>query len=53
MTVSSMRSLRSRLPLFGTRTHPIYWVPIDGAWKLSNASACVIATQVAGTDCTV
>lgn len=41
------------LPLFGTRTHPIYWVPIDGAWKLSNASACVIATQVAGTDCTV
>lgn len=41
------------IPLLGTRTHDIYWVPGDGDWKLSNASACVIATQVAGTDCTV
>lgn len=41
------------IPLFGTKTHNIFWVPADGTWKLSNASACVIATQVAGTDCTV
>lgn len=41
------------VPLFGTRTHPLVWVSQDGAWKLSNASACVIATQVAGTQCTV
>lgn len=41
------------IPLFGTKTHNINWVPVEGAWKLSNASACVIATQVAGTECTV
>jgi hypothetical protein len=41
------------IPLFGAKTHQLFWVPSDGAWKLSNASACVIATQVAGTDCTV
>lgn len=41
------------IPIFGTKTHQIYWVNSDGAWKLSNPSACVIATQVAGTTCTV
>jgi hypothetical protein len=41
------------IPMFGTKTHAVYWVAQDGRWKLSNASACVIATQVAGTDCTV
>ncbi|MGB3483202.1 MAG: hypothetical protein WBB07_13440 [Mycobacterium sp.] len=41
------------IPIFGTKTHQIYWVNQDGAWKLSNPSACVIATQVAGTTCTV
>jgi hypothetical protein len=41
------------IPVFGTKTHQIYWVNQDGAWKLSNPSACVIATQVAGTTCTV
>lgn len=41
------------IPIFGTKTHDIYWVNQDGAWKLSNPSACVIATQVAGVDCTV
>ena len=41
------------IPIFGTKTHDIYWVSQDGAWKLSNPSACVIATQVAGVDCTV
>ncbi|CAN5530293.1 hypothetical protein BH11ACT6_BH11ACT6_06230 [soil metagenome] len=41
------------IPIFGTKVHPIYWVNQDGAWKLSNPSACVIATQAAGTTCTV
>ncbi|MDZ4269388.1 MAG: hypothetical protein U1D00_27540 [Mycobacterium sp.] len=41
------------IPIFGTKTHNIYWVNQDGAWKLSNPSACVIATDVAGVDCTV
>jgi hypothetical protein len=41
------------IPLFGTKTHNIYWVDQDGAWKLSNPSACVIARDVAGVDCTV
>ncbi|MGE2736503.1 hypothetical protein [Mycolicibacterium vaccae] len=41
------------IPIFGTRTHNIYWVNQDGAWKLSNPSACVIARDVAGVDCTV
>ncbi|CAJ1507750.1 hypothetical protein [[Mycobacterium] burgundiense] len=41
------------VPVMGTRTHDIFWVNQDGAWKLSNASACVIATQVAATECTV
>ncbi len=41
------------VPVMGTRTHDIYWVQQDGDWKLSNASACVIATQVAATECTV
>ncbi|MBJ7463328.1 MAG: hypothetical protein JHD38_06820 [Mycolicibacterium sp.] len=41
------------IPLFGTKTHNIYWINQDGAWKLSNPSACVIARDVAGVDCTV
>ncbi len=41
------------VPIMGTKTHNIFWVNDGGTWKLSNASACVIATQVAGTDCTV
>ena len=41
------------IPVFGTKTHSIYWVNQDGAWKLSNPSACVIATQAAGAACTV
>ncbi|CAA0125977.1 Uncharacterised protein [Mycolicibacterium vanbaalenii] len=41
------------IPIFGTKTHNIYWVNSDGAWKLSNPSACVIATDVAGVACTV
>ncbi|MET0898712.1 MAG: hypothetical protein ABWY45_12445 [Mycobacterium sp.] len=41
------------IPVFGTKTHPIYWVNQDGAWKLSNPSACVIAAQAAGVACTV
>ncbi|BBX18098.1 hypothetical protein CRI77_14860 [Mycolicibacterium duvalii] len=41
------------IPVFGTKTHNIYWVQQDGAWKLSNPSACVIANDVAGVDCTV
>ncbi|WP_197374233.1 hypothetical protein [Mycolicibacterium baixiangningiae] len=41
------------IPVFGTRTHQIYWVNQDGAWKLSNPSACVIARDAAGADCTV
>lgn len=41
------------IPIFGTRTHNLYWVNQDGTWKLSNPSACVIARDVAGTDCTV
>ncbi|WP_370333162.1 hypothetical protein [Mycolicibacterium hippocampi] len=41
------------IPIFGTKTHNIYWVNQDGDWKLSNPSACVIATDVAGVDCTV
>ena len=41
------------IPIFGTKTHNIYWVGQDGQWKLSNPSACVIATDVAGVDCTV
>jgi len=41
------------VPLFGTRTHQIYWIPQGGQWKLSNASACVIAVEAAGTDCTI
>ena len=41
------------IPIFGTKTHDIYWVNQDGAWKLSNPSACVIARDVAGVDCTV
>lgn len=41
------------IPIFGTKTHNIYWIDQDGAWKLSNPSACVIARDVAGVDCTV
>jgi hypothetical protein len=41
------------IPVFGTKTHNIYWVDQGGAWKLSNPSACVIAHDAAGTDCTV
>ncbi|AQA06081.1 hypothetical protein BVC93_02820 [Mycobacterium sp. MS1601] len=41
------------VPIFGTKTHDIYWVNSDGAWKLSNPSACVIARDAAGVDCTV
>lgn len=41
------------IPIWGTKTHNIYWVEQDGAWKLSNPSACVIARDVAGVDCTV
>lgn len=41
------------MPIFGTKTHNIYWVDQDGAWKLSNPSACVIAQDAAGVDCTV
>jgi hypothetical protein len=41
------------VPVFGTRTHGIYWVDQDGKWKLSNPSACLIARDAAGTDCTV
>lgn len=41
------------IPIFGTKAHNIYWVNQDGAWKLSNPSACVIARDVAGVDCTV
>ena len=41
------------IPIFGTKTHNIYWVDQDGQWKLSNPSACVIAHDVAGVDCTV
>ncbi|PRC52108.1 hypothetical protein C6A85_60590, partial [Mycobacterium sp. ITM-2017-0098] len=40
------------IPIFGTKTHDIYWVDQGGTWKLSNASACVIATNAAGVDCT-
>ena len=41
------------IPIFGTKTHNIYWVNQNGDWKLSNPSACVIANDVAGVDCTV
>lgn len=41
------------IPVLGTRTHDIYWVDQGGTWKLSNPSACVIARDAAGTDCTV
>ncbi|MGE0217291.1 hypothetical protein [Mycolicibacterium sp.] len=41
------------IPIFGTKTHNIYWVDQGGQWKLSNPSACVIARDVAGVDCTV
>ena len=41
------------MPVFGTRTHAIYWVDQGGTWKLSNPSACVIARDAAGVDCTV
>ncbi|MGE2713388.1 hypothetical protein ACQI4L_04955 [Mycolicibacterium litorale] len=41
------------VPVFGTRTHQIYWVNQDGEWKLSNPSACVIARDAAGAACTV
>ncbi|TFV58600.1 hypothetical protein E4P42_10915 [Mycobacterium sp. PS03-16] len=41
------------IPIMGTRTHDIYWVNRDGAWKLSNPSACVIARDAAGAQCTV
>lgn len=41
------------VPLFGTRTHNIYWIAQDGEWKLSNASACVIARDAVGVECTV
>ena len=41
------------VPIFGTRTHDIYWVDQGGTWKLSNPSACLIARDAAGTDCTV
>ncbi|MGB0972069.1 MAG: hypothetical protein ACPGVG_14085 [Mycobacterium sp.] len=41
------------VPIFGTKSHNIYWVNQDGAWKLSNPSACVIATDVAAVSCTV
>jgi hypothetical protein len=39
--------------MLGTKTHPVHWVAQDGRWKLSNASACMIATLLAGTDCAV
>lgn len=41
------------IPVFGTRTHNIYWVDQGGTWRLSNPSACVIARDAAGVDCTV
>lgn len=41
------------VPLFGTRTHDIYWIDQDGTWKLSNASACVIANDAVGVACTI
>ncbi|MDY6999640.1 MAG: hypothetical protein SW019_23860 [Actinomycetota bacterium] len=41
------------IPIFGTKTHDIYWVDQGGTWKLSNPSACVIARDAAGVDCTV
>lgn len=41
------------IPIFGTKTHNIYWIDQGGTWKLSNPSACVIARDVAGVDCTV
>lgn len=41
------------IPIFGTKTHNIHWIDQDGTWKLSNPSACVIARDVAGVDCTV
>ncbi|WP_232079874.1 hypothetical protein [Mycolicibacterium parafortuitum] len=41
------------IPIWGTKTHNIYWVDQGGTWKLSNPSACVIARDVAGVDCTV
>jgi len=41
------------IPIFGTGTHDIYWVNQNGTWKLSNPSACVIATNVADVACTV
>jgi hypothetical protein len=41
------------VPVLGTRTHDIYWVDQGGKWKLSNPSACLIARDAAGTDCTV
>lgn len=40
-------------PVSGTRTHQIYWPDQGGKWKLSNPSACVIARDAAGADCTV
>lgn len=57
LTSALKRALDAQLavsvPVFGTRTHDIYWVDQDGKWKLSNPSACVIARDAAGTDCTV
>lgn len=41
------------VPILGTKTHDIYWVDQGGKWKLSNPSACLIARDAAGTDCTV
>jgi len=41
------------VPVLGTRTHDIYWVQQGGTWKLSNPSACLIARDAAGADCTV
>lgn len=41
------------IPLMGTKTTPIYFVPVDGTWKLSNPSACAIAQNVTYTECSV
>lgn len=41
------------IPMFGTKVTPIYFIPQDGAWKLSNASACAIAQNVTYTECSV
>ena len=38
---------------FGAKRLNIFWIQQDGTWKLSNPSACVIATDAAGVPCTV